>query len=365
MTYEKYKEIKVDLALVEEAKKKNYTVSEYLEQLDPSYKYDNELGKLTAIERQFVKYGIYTKSGEGYRATKLSVFNDDTTHRILFAEYVINQARVKPFFDADKYNIEALLALTRYVDSNSVRQLKIDLSSLEDGAKSKVAPAAEIPTVSVDWSEESVSLSKAGVAIEFSYEFMRRASLDLVSLVLSAINVFDRKKTFNYLVGLFVNGATTENVGAYDSSLAVGDYISYEAYLKWLNSFGIYTPNVVLADINSAIKLVTMQRPNIAPADVLTLLLEAKADNRPYIVNGGNIAKSPAIYIVDDGVLPADTIVGADTRFCFERVIEVGSDLNEYTKFIKKQTEVFTATVNEGFVPVFTDARKALVIKTA
>ena len=360
----KYNEFDVNLQTLKEAKKLGLSLSEYLEKVDPSEQYDNALGELNALERQLYKKGIVLSHNpsKGLVPTKLSTIfdSDDTGLRLLFAEYVYAKAK-ETLFTADRYNLGRIVANTRYIDGAVAEVLSIDYSNIEDKPKFILTPGAEIPTVVISWGTEVVRLAKSGVAFEFTDEFVRRARIDMVSKLMERMSISDKRKHFNYAVkeGLF-NGTTVENVSAY--GVAAGSYIDYQAWLKWLNSFGEYTCDVVFADINSALKIVLMDKPNLAPGDVLNALMAAKANNEPYVSNVSNLQKSPEIMIIDDGVLPANTIVGIDSRFALEHLIENGSELQALESFARKGVKVLTVSLYDGYTKFMPDAVKSLNI---
>ena len=59
---------------------------------------------------------------------------------------------------------------------------------------------------------------------------------------------------------------------------------------------------------------------------------------------------------------PANVIVGMDTRFGIERVVEAGSDISEAERWIHNQTQILTFSENEGYAVQDQKATKTLTL---
>lgn len=355
-----HRDVVLDMNLVAAARKAELTVSEVLELYDPSDRYTDELKGTSAFERQLIRYNLPVKSdpSRGIHAVKGEYFLVDEQHRILFKEFLNNEV----YFSLinSKYNVDDLLAITRRIDGETALMTDIDTSAIDANPFFKVSKMADFPTVTVSWSDRSAYVSKRGVAVKWSYEFLRRARVDLIAKIIERIAMSDRKASFNFAVSALYNSATTQNVTTFDTTCSAHK-ITYAAWCKWLHSFDPYEATLVIANIDAAMKVLLMTRPNLAPADAMRMIEEARLSGGAVIQNPGNIAKTPPIYIVEDTVMSNDDhIMVVDKRFALERMIELGSDISETQRFITNQTEVTTFSLTEGYNTIFAGARKVL-----
>jgi hypothetical protein len=73
-------------------------------------------------------------------------------------------------------------------------------------------------------------------------------------------------------------------------------------------------------------------------------------------LNGASV-----MYAQSDSV-PSGTYLGLDTNYALEHVTETGSDVQETTRFIERQTELLVFTENDGFSLMDNNANKAWVM---
>jgi len=359
------------------------TLWQYFELIQPSKPGET----LTAFERQLQLTGIITKSdpARGLFASTGEYFfqSDRPGSAILFPTLLQKTALwAKLNFIAD---INRIVSTTRTITgTSSYQSLYIDDSAIvgtgkdAHGRNFRVDQRGRFPSVKIGWSETANAVTKHGVQLDWTYEFVRRASIELMTTVVARIMLQDQQELFNDAVSIAINGDTSNitanpparvrtfrTAGAMgaddiwlDSPTAAGE-ISYEGYLKFIGGFKPYNINIIIGNTATLTKLVLMQRPNIDPTSIITTLLEARSQGNitQDMTNGGlfpNVTFYPS-EAIGDGI-----ILGMDQQFAMERVIELGSDIQEISRVIENQTEAMVISIADGVSKIFASAIQVL-----
>lgn len=358
-------QIKPNLAMYEQAHKHNLTLSGYLERLDPSKPGDES----TAFERQLALHDIRVQSNPKhglYADTFEKFFVTDST-RSLFPEYINNVARWAALWsEDDPYDINLIVSNSIGLNENGFRAMYV--SDSEAGYREgESSEKGSFPRITITWSERLASMKKYGLQIDWSYEFARRARIDVVRPVIERAVGVRNRDVFRDGLDLILNGdgttmspaATSETAVTYDTTIAANGSITYLAWLKWLYGFRPYVPDVVITTFDVAYKIMTMTRANV---DTLALR-ESLAQNFKGTVAGvRGFTANPTILVVDDDDLTANYIIGLDSRYALQRFFEIGSDLTETRRIIENQFERIILSRWEGLAKVFPAASKVLTL---
>jgi hypothetical protein len=358
---ERFKKVVLNSESYKAAREYGLTYSQYLEAIDPSYEYSGGLGELDAFERQLYRHGLATSSDKGIKPIPAKYFFVDEAHRIIFKEFLDRTAYTK-LFD-DRYNVNDILATTRQIVGESAKGVVLNFDEIDANPYVSIGKGAEIPTVRIGWSDTETYLAKKGVAIEWTYEAIRRFNIDTVRLILERVALADKRNTFMYAAGFLFDGAPLTKTIDLDSTVTASNLITYKAWLSFLETAGAYTYDVAIGSKDAVLKVLLMDRPNIDPSQVMSLLNSMNLGNTPKLVNVPNFANEPRFYVVPDGTFGTgndDKLLLFDSRYALERIVEQGSDISETDKFIKKQIEVTVQTLNEGFNVFFDDSRAVL-----
>lgn len=360
------------------------TLWQYFELIQPSKPNDY----LTSFERQLQLSGIILKSDVErglFSSTGEYFFQSDRPGSAILFPVLLQKtalwAKMNLISDVNK-----IVATTRTISgSSSYQSLYIDDSAITGpgahGRRFRVDQRGKFPSVKIGWSETANAVTKHGVQLDWTYEFVRRASIELMTTVVARIMMQDQQELFNEGINLAINGdgsianpaarvrkfRTSGIAGANDivlDSPAVAGQITYEGYLKFIGGFRPYNLNVIVGNINTLTKLILMAKPNIDPLAIITTLLEPKTQgtistDSTYGQLFPNVTFYPSETMAD-GV-----IVGMDTAFAMERVIELGSDIQEIEKVISNQTEAMVISIADGMSKIFPSAIQVLDFSNA
>lgn len=366
------------LTLYKKSADAGMTFWQYLELCQPSKAGDN----LTAFERQLALNGLIVNSKPelGLFSSPGEYFfqSDRPGSAVLFPVLLQKTAlwsKLKQYPD-----INSLVATTRTISGTSAYSvLSVDDSAITGapgtgGRRFRVDQRGNFPRVGILWSDKTNAVTKHGVQLDWSYEFIRRASIEMMQTVVQRIMLQDQIEVFNDGVTMLINGdaganpackvltikktaagATATQLISSDANITAGQ-ITYEIWLKFLAAFRPYKPNAVFGNTNTLVKLISMSRPAADPTAILTQLLEAKSQGN--IKLDSEVFPNVTMYVADN--MPDDKILAVDTSFACERVIELGSDIQEVAKVIERQVESMVISIADNVSKLFNDAAMLL-----
>jgi len=384
--------------LYREAARENITLSHFLENEDPSHEWENtEDRKIRAFGRVLRASGFRFKSdpAEGIWADSLEKVYEDPVGRALLPEWARSvwrrtlnngyQPQVRSIFGSgddlvgglmrpytDKPGIAEqlltpavrlsdLVAMTTPVDSDTYRSAYLDEPSAPNVRLSRVQEKSDIPRSSITVSEHVIRLFKYGRGIEISYEAGRRIRIDKIAFWLARAALQVEADRVAQAIDVAINGdgnASTAATNYNQSALDTGAVLTVKGYLafksKWKQP---YRMTHIFARETELTNLQLLQFPN----------------NNPFMFQGDTLAGFGGITPMQDLLsgnvifgqtdqVPAGVYLGIDARVGLERITEIGSDIQETTRFIERQTEALFFTENDGFGVLDNLAAKTLTM---
>lgn len=363
-------DVPLDRKMYEIAYDQGMSFSQLLEYMNPTEPGDNT--GLDAFERQLQRFGIRTKNDPQYGmpASKGQLFFQGgvPTSTVLFPEFINRVARRAMINEENQVDLmvaswETLTGTTVY------RSIYID-ETQANRTMSQISQFGKFPVVNVSWSEKATTLKKYGVKLAMSYEFVRQASLPVISMLIERIMIQNRIDEMGLALKVINDGDGETKEGSAISSSNLSTYvgttcdnisdITYAAYLKWLHQFNPGVCNVVIGNLNSIITVMTMAKPSVDPVFFYQLLGTMTKDfgGVPKLVNP-RLADSISYIIYDDG--DDHDLIGIDNRYALIGYREAGADLTETQKIIDGQWEEILMSNTVGFANVFRSAAKKLV----
>ncbi|MFQ5632547.1 MAG: hypothetical protein ACE5I1_27585 [bacterium] len=321
-----FKEIDVSLQTYNEAKKAEYrpgskikgmTLSQHLETLDPSYKYEN--CPLDAFDRQLAVRGLVVK---GPAAVTLEEFYDSAS--ALFPEWIDRQVRVGRLFNPLHLTDDDLVVVEESVNSGAFEAVQVDMT--KDYAYSPVGEGAEPPVATLGHSTVTGSLRKHMFKLKVTYEFLRRVQMPVISVYLQLVGqqlMFDKAEQ---ALNVLINGTTGNNNPASTyaaTGLTLNNLIAFE------EEFAKYMPSLLI--MNKASKVSLRQISEFASAQATAVWLGQSNSDMPTPIDNRIKRHDSSTTIIDSKV------VGVDTRYALKRIVEAGGRLTETDKLISSQ----------------------------
>lgn len=342
----KYEEISLEKGLYQEAEKDGQSLTEKLEELDPSEEYKgSELEQLDAFDRQLVRMGL--DCGKGGSA-ELGDFFKTSTSSILFPEFV--NRNVKLGMGRGKFEAvpEELAATTTTVDSGKYEAIEFDTSNSDVDHK-RTGEGAVFAKVIGKTKEKAISLVKVGLQLESSYEALRRTKANVLAVTLQAMGTKLSRKIVAEGMSVIINGDGHSNAAA-DVGIASTGTLTYADLLKLELDFEEgFEPGLIIGDKATIKKVMSL-------AEFKDALIAADWLNKgvPQDIFGNKLR-------INSG-MAADVVLALDPKAALEMLEEKGGSLVETDKLIDKQLEKSVISKVVGFNKLFTGASKLLDI---
>lgn len=329
--------------------------------------YELALYKLNLPVRNDFENGVYLQAAS-------ETFQTHPGTRALFPEVIDDVLRFATRQDQIE-QVGPLLANSRTVAGVELLSTVIDDDSDERDSFS-VAEMGRIPIRTIKTSEKSVKFYKHGSAIRTSYEFSRRASLDLLVPHANRVARELERSKLTVATGVLINGD-----GAYDAAPSVNQS-SYNAATGFTATSGkINWPHFMYWLIQRAkagvpIDTVVMNWDGWFQWLLMFSEELQGVDNKSYgaravenlAAAGVAMDKMPAavslvmnITPVLSSAMPANKLLGFSKGDTLEELVEAGSNIQETERAILSQTMTMVRTENTGYRLVYGDTRSIFV----
>jgi hypothetical protein len=339
------------------------TLSQYLEQVAPA----PDGSKLTAFENQLKEQNIIAKSvpAKGFSASKVEAFYQTEESKTLFPEYIGTQLReglvaasILPFLTTN----------VTMIDSNSFRApyLDFDETNKKASKKRRVTEGADLPIAKIRLREKAVNIFKYGLAIQASKEAIRRMKIDALARHIRFISMQMGLDEADAVLDVLLSGDGNANTAAAQLALTSMDSgatkLTRAAWIKFLLQFYPYGCDTVVGGENALVQVLDVLTPSNREK-----VEQSLSDNGSVTLNvnfpQGIFKPVTFLYYPDTPKISTkDTLFGLARDYAVEKVMEIGSDINDADRFIMNQTEVLTISENSGFASMYPQAAKILTL---
>jgi hypothetical protein len=287
--------------------------------------------------------------------------------RALFPEVVDDMVQWK-YRQLNFESTEGMVAQRRTISGNEMLSTVVldTAADYEDGVAA-VAEGGQVPIHSIRTGEKRAKFWKFGNGYKTTYEFQRRASLDILTpYALRTQTQIERGKV-SVAVSTLINGdgvngaAPVVNASTFSAvagSTAVAGKLSYKHLAAWLVSRAqAGTPiDTVAGNWDMYLQWLFMFSTPTANAGSTDAENLAKAG----FAVGGIPLLSGAIQFKLAGDAPANQLIGYSRGDTLEELIEAGSLISESEKSIRTQEVIYVNTQTAGFRLIFDDTRSIL-----
>ena len=256
--------------------------------------------------------------------------------------------------------VEPLLANSRTIAGMEQITTVVSDDSAERGTFS-ISEGGNIPVRSVRSSENVVKIWKHGSGYEFTYEFGRRASLDIVTPFANRVNRELELSKVTAATHILINGdgvhsaaPTTRQVADWSGTAATK--LEYKPLLKWLNSrakAGVPV-DVVVGNYEMYVEWLLLFTPtlngNRTEAEAVAMA------GGPTLTASLPGLFSPVSYAISSSV-GSGYLVGITKGETLEELVEAGSQISESERAIRSQKVTYVKTENTGYKLAFGDTR--------
>jgi hypothetical protein len=298
-------------------------------------------------------------------------FNTYPGTRALFAPVIDNILQWKYRQDTFE-SVDAMIAQSRGVSGNEMITTVVDDNPEDYQQTGVIAEGARIPIRSLRTSEKAVRFYKFGGGIEFTYEFERRASLDLITPYAARMQREVEIGQTAIATSLLINGdgvsaaapvvtatALVATLPAAGAPTVQAGRLQWEIFLTWLVSRAkIGLPiDTVVGNWDMYLEWLRMfatPTTNIGASQV-ELLQKAGVNvdiSKPSLGLNVKFALS--------STAPASKLIGFIKSETLEELVENGSDIEESVRAVENQKVRYVKTTNKGYRLIFGDTRSIL-----
>ncbi len=358
-------------ALVRTAKDFGLSLSDYLKiAIDPRLsetngKFDGLNGFEAALVQLNLPFRNDFENGVLLQAAS-DAFQTYPGTRAMFPEVVDQMLRFKNRQDQIE-NVAGLVAQSRTINGTELVSMAIEDNEGDRGTQS-IAEFGRIPVRTLRTSQTSVGIFKHGSGIKTSYEFERRASLDILTpfaarvareLEISKV----RAATSILLNGDGVNAAATAQEFSDFGGVAVdaANPLSkqYKAFAKWMVArakAGVPVDTIV-GNLDIYLELLFMFTPTLA-GNTSELQAMAAAGG-PGISLSIPLLAGNANFVLSSS-MPNNKLLGYSKSDTLEELIEAGSSISENERSIQNQSVTYVRSENTGYKIALGDTRVLL-----
>jgi hypothetical protein len=249
------------------------------------------------------------------------------------------------------------VAFNTAINNDTYRRAYLTDPAAADVRLLRIGEAADIPRASIRTSEQLIRLHKYGRAIEVTYEAVRRVAVDKVGLFIAKAALQVEADRVAQAIDVLLNGDGNSGTSADNfnqSTLDTGVVPTVKGLIAFKSKFRPpYRLTHLFAREAELVNLQMLTMPNSNP-----LLRQVASDLGFGALDAmQDLANGRVLYGQTDAVATG-VYLGIDARYALERITEIGSDIQETTRFIERQTELMTFTENDGFGILDTNANK-------
>lgn len=264
--------------------------------------------------------------------------------RILAPAAVLEMVEVNLAADkaSDIATFEKMIGYNFSVNDDRFEQPVVDFSA-NDSVRSKAIGQLAAPQLfgRLTVADRMGSIPTYSLGLEMSDKAQKAYTFDFVTRLIARQAAAEKAARVNGHINALVNGdadtqqAALPKVAAktFDAA-AVGKKLTHKAYISWLRRNRARRHiDWVMCDLATYFKIIGREgRPTIQtmPAVYPEAMAEmARAVNLNHL--------EPQIYIVDDGVIPTDTIVGLDSRYAINRVTNLSANYSAVQELVMRR----------------------------
>jgi hypothetical protein len=291
------------------------------------------------------------------------VFQTFPGTRIIFPQVIDDIVRYR-YKQTQFEQVSNIVSQSRTINGVEMISVVVDDKAADYQGQRAISEGGPVPIYQIKAGEQAVRIWKFGMGWEYTYEFARRISLDLLTpYAMKTERETERSKVWaatNMLVnGDGVQGAAPEvDQSSFNTSVgtnATNGKISYQHLLAWLVSRAQSGNPIdtVVGNYDAYLQWLLMfavPQTNSGESQAETLARTG------FMVRGVPILTGTVDFVLS-AAAPANKLIGFSKADTIEELIESGSQIQESEQLIRVQKWTYVRTENAGFRLIFGDTR--------
>jgi hypothetical protein len=260
---------------------------------------------------------------------------------------------------------DSLVSRSDTITGYKFDQPVLDFSGPEAARMKPIAQGATPHTMlTISASEVSRRIPTYSLGLEITKEAQEATSLDLVTLALTRQAEIERAAIVDAAILAMYQGDVDAGYAAlsavkadtFDSAIIAAGAISHKAWVKWLRqNWRVRHIDWVFCDLDTALAI-----ENRAGKPVIT----SDDPNSPRIDPLSQVA-NPAwqnvkIFLLEDGLLPANTVLGIDSRYAIWKVSSSSAEYSAVEEFVLRKTSALRFDMGYQYYRQFDQAFQVL-----
>lgn len=292
-----------------------------------------------------------------------STFQTFPGSRIMFPEVVDDVAKFN-YRQTSFERLDSIVGSTRQINGTEVQYLVVNDTAEDYRIARAVTERGRVPIHKIQGTDQAVKIYTFGMGWEFTYEFERRASIDLLTpYALRAKAEVERSKVW-MATDLIQNGdgafgaAPEVNQSSFNAAVgtnSVNGTISFKHLLHWLvaRAQAGVPIDTVIGNFDTYIQWLQLFA---IPSTDKTVTDGQQLSAAGFQIGGVPILQGAVNFALSSNA-PASKLIGLSRAFTLEQLSENGSQIEESERSIRNRTVTYVSTEAAGFRLVFGDTR--------
>lgn len=292
--------------------------------------------------------------------------------RILFPAVILELIENKLSVDRQSAPaiFDQMIAVDQTIAGARAEQPVVNYSRPEAARSQPIGQLAEPSAMlTITTSDIVRKLPTFALGLEMSDEAMKASTLDLVTLAIARQTEVERAARVDEYLAAFLAGdadhgqlaLSVTQAKVYDAAITVIGTLTHKAWVKYLyNNSKKRTIDWVVCDLDAALviesrtgkPIITSDDPNSPRIDALAQIAN------PAIQN-------VKIFLVEDGVVPANTIMGLDSRYAIQRIRNSEAEYSAVERFVLRKGSALRFDFSEIAYRLFDEAFDVLELTVA
>jgi len=265
--------------------------------------------------------------------------------RILFPSVILEAVENKLRDETGSYVslFDSVVARTDVINGLKFEQPVLNYTNPEGARMQAIAQGATPHTMlSITASDVTRKIPVVSLGMEITKEAMAISSLDLVTLALTRQAEIERAKIVDEAIQSMANGDTDGGYAglsavkhvSFDAASSTQGVITHKAWIKWLRTnWRSRHIDWVFCDLAAALAIENRTGKPVVTVDDPT---SNRIDALAQVANPA--WQGVKIFLLEDGILPAHTVLGIDSRYAIWKVQASSADYSAVEEFVLRKT---------------------------
>lgn len=375
------KSVSAGTALCAEAREYGLGIRDFLTlAVDPSLSEDQRIksaaGEMNGWEAALTYFDVPVTDDHAHGVTlqlAADTFSQFPGVRAMFPEAIDEVLRWK-YRQTAFENTESIVSQSRTINSTEMISTVVEDKEADYEFASAIAEGAEVPVHKISASEHAVKIYKFGMGLEFTYEFSRRASLDIFTPYQARIERAIETSKVMAATALMINGdgnvagaapvVTQSSLNGGVVGTATNGVLSYRHLTKWLidRARAGAPVDTVVGNWDAYMQwLALFALPQVGTGKFIEgNHSEAEAVAKAGFQLGGVPILQGTVNFALSSAVPDGSLLGITKAETCEELVEAGADIDESERAITNQSVKFVRTRSSGYKLLFADTRSIL-----